>query len=342
VDENVRPDVIIVSTSINKRPTAYAEWAQHGHLIVAADQESNPELKEYVEALGGDFLTAEEQHDRWPKLSEAIGWRSIQRRNLAIAAAHELRPGIIVTVDDDNVPAADFFTHVKNAMSGPHQFPVTYPIGGGGGLFNPGMLCAPAVRARGLPYDQYDSTFGTRDFDVPTPSDIAVVAALWTGDPDVDAITRVTGGDRHVCNARQAIIDPHIFAPLNSQSTAYRGDLAILMGVWPGIGRYDDIWAGYVAEHVLAQMENQYVQFGGAMVHQKRNDHDPWNDVEAELHGYRHTGRFLSALRDIEHSDRRDVDSLYYETIRALFDHVNFIPEVTAAFFPRWFEVMIT
>ena len=44
----------------------------------------------------------------YPELSDAIGWNSIQRRNIGLLYAYEQGADVIATVDDDNIPYDDW------------------------------------------------------------------------------------------------------------------------------------------------------------------------------------------------------------------------------------------
>jgi hypothetical protein len=88
------------------------------------------------------------------------------------------------------------------------------------------------------------------------------------------------------------------WSPINSQNTAYSRELAPLMLLPPGIGRYDDIFGSYIAQRVL-QETDYHVAFGQPFVRQERHEHDLLADLEAEMWGMRHTERFVSDLKTV-------------------------------------------
>ena len=50
------------------------------------------------------YLNPESQDRLYPELSEVIGWKTIQRRNVGLVYAYQSGAEIIATVDDDNIP----------------------------------------------------------------------------------------------------------------------------------------------------------------------------------------------------------------------------------------------
>ena len=51
-----------------------------------------------------EYLHPEDQEKLYPALSETIGWKSIQRRNIGLIYAYDQGAEIIATIDDDNIP----------------------------------------------------------------------------------------------------------------------------------------------------------------------------------------------------------------------------------------------
>lgn len=133
---------------------------------------------------------------------------------------------------------------------------------------------------------------------------VGVLEGLVYRAPDIDAVERVYRNpevDWYHQDAREGIaIDPgKTWAPVNSQNTAYRAELAPLMLLPPGLGRFDDIWGSYICQRVL-EATDYCVRFGRPFVEQDRNEHDVYRDLEQELFGMRNTDRFVQALKDIE------------------------------------------
>jgi hypothetical protein len=88
------------------------------------------------------------------------------------------------------------------------------------------------------------------------------------------------------------------WSPFNSQNTALARDVVPAYFLSPYIGRYDDIWAGYVVNRIAEHLGDA-IAFGSPLVRQDRNPHNLWNDLDAERNGMIMTDDFCAALRSI-------------------------------------------
>lgn len=295
--------------------------------IVAGDQGApDHDITSFLSDLPGRniYLSYEAQHDAYPDLSTAIGARSVQRRNFALLDALAQGADIVVTVDDDNTPMRDGWAQEWRFWF--PQFPQCMPprrlVTTSAGWFNPGSLSQPEYSARGLPY--LPEVRGSRVTGVElTTRPVGIATGLILGNGDVGAVERVVQGDTShdyagwLCDGTDVVLDPReTWAPINTQNTAARRDCAPLLAVWPYVGRYDDILAGYVAQRIMADF-GLCVGFGQPLVWQRRHKHDLWRDVEGELFGNRCLPAFLGSLREW----RRPEALNYYETpLSALMD----------------------
>lgn len=216
---------------------------------------------------------------------------TIQRRNVGLLAAIERQPDYVISVDDDNYPL--YSNHVK-MLDKAFSEPTGKVVQTTSEWWNPGSLCYPQVRHRGLPLDQRNAEhILTRDRFSEDP--VGVVASLWVGDPDVDAIERACHDPQveYITNNRGP--DYGTWAPFNSQATAIRGTLLPAYMMLPGVGRYDDIWASYVMRVVMDAL-GQHVRYGTPIVKQDRNPHNITQDILDEMLGYNYTPKFIEAL----------------------------------------------
>ena len=97
----------IVTTTINSPTLATKKFSQmkDWQLIVVGDTKTPHEEYEKLDCI---YLTPEYQEENYKALSDAIGWRSIQRRNLGFIEAYKRGADIVATVDDDNIPYDDW------------------------------------------------------------------------------------------------------------------------------------------------------------------------------------------------------------------------------------------
>ena len=183
--------------------------------------------------------------------------------------------------DDDNGPIGDW---------GPRQRQVEAQAVKQSGWVNVYRIFSDEpLWARGFPLAKIlDESTYAHDDDAPTESfDAPVQQGLHDGNPDADAIWRLTQL-RHVEFKQRAslYLPPGSWAPFNSQST-WRWPDAFPLLYMPvhTPPRMPDIWRGYVAMRCLWAMDKGFV-FHAPEVFQERNEHDLMKDFRDEMDGY--------------------------------------------------------
>jgi hypothetical protein len=291
----------IVTTTIHYPEETFRKLASVGDLIVVGDLSTDERTHELVRDVGGVYITPKMQED-WV-VSDVIGWRKIQRRNIGFLEAYTGEYDFVISVDDDNCPTdpeAWMAKHVA-AMMPAEVSPVLETTESG--WFNPGALLSPQVWARGMPYAAQTSVWRTtdeRNFAPDLDVQVGVNAGLWLGDPDIDALQRITQNPRtsDIKTDRSTALAPGTWAPINSQNTIWRRDLLPLAAVLPFVGRWDDIFGGYLAQWSFWSA-GFVAQFGEPLVYQDRNDHNTWRDLEKEIHGLENTVAWCDMLTAI-------------------------------------------
>ncbi len=276
-------------------------------MIIAGDIKTpHDEVRALCQELGNAvYLDLHEQDRLGYQCSDIIGPRSIQRRNIALLEAIRSGADVVLSVDDDNAPAHEwYFQGLHQSLAGPQG----ERDSGAGGWFNLGDRSIPDYYYRGFPF----SLRPTAAAPEPEPVDagacrVGVVNGLIYGDPDINAIDRYPGGGPRVTGyylgeqdsipLNGIYVNPRTtWTPINSQNTAYVRELAPLAFVLPGIGRYDDIWASFMALRVM-EATDYHVLFGEPSVIQERNPHNWLIDLEKEMYGMMHTEAFCAGLK---------------------------------------------
>ena len=307
-------DIALITTTIGTADILRAYRADDAdvHMIIAGDLRSpHDALRALCVELGNArYLSPEDQDALGYEVGRLAGWRCVQRRNVAIMEAMRAGANIIYTMDDDIAPdAPGFFAGVRARLGqvggiGYHTKP--------GGWFDPGYQAEDAYTARGFPWQMRHADCGF-DFNAPVYVNVGVFHALHLGDPDTDAIDNIVNAPRvreYVLPRNAWLVNPaNTFAPLNTGATAYARAVAPLLNVIPGVGRYDDIWAGYIAERILGEM-GYWVGYGAPFTRHNRNSHDLMKDLDAETFGMRHTLAFCDALRAMSVSSDNPVEAL--------------------------------
>lgn len=262
--------------------------------IIAGDLKTpHEEVRALCKELGNAvYLDPFEQGALGYACSDVIAWRTIQRRNIALLEAIRSGADVVLSVDDDNAPRnRTYFRDLRKSLDASVDFVVADE------WFNLGEHADMFFFYRGYPFSRRDSE-GMFEY-VKSEGRVGIVNGLIYGDPDINAIDRYLEAprvDRYY--AQPFVVNPRTtWTPINSQNTAYVRELAPLAFVLPGVGRYDDIWASYMALRVM-EATDYHVYFGEPSVIQERNPHNWIIDAKNEWYGVEHTEAFCKSLKD--------------------------------------------
>lgn len=273
---------IIATTTINPPTEALVKYASLSDwaMVIAGDIKTPHSL--YKTMKNVIYLAPEDQEKMSKELSDAIGWNSIQRRNFAFIKAYQMGADILATVDDDNIPY-DFWG--QNLLVGKDVeidlYHTNQPV------FDPLFITKHKnLWHRGFPV----SLVADRSINKKQVKKVKcyVQADLWNGDPDVDAICRITQKPQ-VKFDRIKPFSSSVITPFNSQNTFISRELLPYYMVIPHVGRMDDIWGGYIMQIDNPMKSLPLVVFNRPSVYQARNEHDLIKDLENEILGYRST-----------------------------------------------------
>ncbi len=316
----MRTALITTTIHVPRVLERYRQLDQEVAIFVAGDRQTpHAEARSFIEALGNAaYYSDADQEKLGYKCSEIIGWNKIMRRNIALLEALRWRAEIIVSVDDDNIPLdSSYFEEFKNILSTPYSGVMA---SSDHGWINVGEFLVPRVYHRGFPYEfrNVDLKMSLRPV---SGVRVGVAAGLWLGDPDIDAMERITLRPTvyQISKVLESglVVDDACLSPFNSQNTAYIAELAPLMMVLVGVGRYDDIWASYIAQRVMVEMD-YHVHFGAPFVWQQRNPQSLWKNLKDELFGMEFSARFCADLRPA----KLDAGSVLVK-LRRLYEHMR-------------------
>jgi hypothetical protein len=276
----------IVTTTINPPTLATIKYSrmEDWTLIVVGDKKTPHEEYERLNCI---YLSPEEQEKKYPDLSEAIGWNSIQRRNIGFVEAYNLGADIVATVDDDNIPYDNWGKNLVVGETVEIDFYTTDL-----GVFDP--LSATEhnnIWHRGYPIElvplrdaiSYGGKLKRR---------VLVQADLWDGDPDIDAMARLSMKPIVKFDKIQGPYGSTSISPFNSQNTFLAREVIPYYSVFPYVGRMDDIWGSYILQHYFPNS----VVYNKASVYQDRNVQDLITNLEKEIIGYRYTSELIRGL----------------------------------------------
>ena len=319
----------IVTTTINPVTEALEKFDSMSdwNLVVIGDRKT-PEIK----LKNGEFISARHQKDLGFKCVDMIPWNVIQRRNIGYLVALKNGADIIASIDDDNIPHDDWGTDLKIGNTVTRRMIRDDLVCDS--LFEHSNITPEKLWHRGFPVQLLEER-SNRTESIRSGY-VDVQAGLWNGDPDVDAVCRIAGGpfDLKFSNM-EFLIDNNCFSPYNTQNTFFSRDVAPAMCLPYNIGRMDDIWASYMTQRIMREIDT-CVLFTGPTVYQDRNNHDLSKDLEKEMIGYRNTVSLLRKLNDIDvYGD--DVLEMYSCIAEGISD-LEFISSDMTKFQRAWAE----
>ena len=265
---------VIITTTINSPTEAVLKFGKmtDWEMVVVGDRKTPPYPLER-----GLYLAPEIQEKYDKRLSDAIGWNCIQRRNFGLLWAKDMKADIVALVDDDNIPYEGWG---QNLMIGKETevnfYETDLPA------FDPvGATNHRHIWHRGFPLQLLPK----RDYSQKSHRKIVpdVQADFWDGDPDIDAVCRMEHAPECKFEKTFFPLASNKPSPFNSQNTFISGRLLKDYFLFPHVGRMDDIWAGY-----YVQGRGARVVYGTASVFQARNVHNLIKDMRAEYLGYEH------------------------------------------------------
>jgi hypothetical protein len=314
----------------------YRTYDKEVMFFVVGDRKTpHSEAKSFIEGLGNAvYYSDKDQEKLGYRCSEIIGWNKIMRRNIALLEAIRHKADIIITIDDDNIPLySNYFSQFRSILTSPFYGLMARSETG---WFNIGGYISQHIYHRGFPYEHRHSDLGVKMVPVCNKR-IGVAAGLWMGDPDIDAMERIT--NRPIVNKLSEILDAGVtiqhgcFSPFNSQNTAYIREAAPLMMVLVGVGRFDDIWGSYIAQRVMMETD-LHVHFGKPIVYQERNTQSQWKNLADEMFGMQHTKRFCDDLSKAELSGSGITERLrsVYRRLR----NAEYLPPIVCELGEAW------
>lgn len=254
------------------------------------------------------FLTPAKQlalADHFP-IIDLLPWNHFARKNVGYLYAIWHGAQVVWDFDDDNI-LIDFMMNLSN----PENFVEGYtvkayqPTNFTSSQFNPYPLMGAETSPcwpRGYPLDHIkDGNPRLSPVNLKL-SDIGVVQSLANGDPDVDAIYRLTQPLPFNFKTQKkyayVAIPQDSWSPYNAQATLHLHNAlwALLLPITVH-GRVSDIWRSYMAQKIGRYLNLRFV-FSYATVRQDRNAHNYLADFDSEHPLYLEATKLIEQLND--------------------------------------------
>ena len=239
---------------------------------------------------GCHFLSIEEQEQQDFSLASALPFNSYSRKNIGYLAALKEGAEVIIETDDDNLPLDNFF-ETRVAL---HDASL---------LVNSGWVNVyryfsdMQIWPRGFPLELISSDIPK----LPEPKKVfsPILQGLADGDPDVDAIFRLTKPILMEFKKNPPIaLGENSMCPFNSQNTTWHQEAFPLLYLPSYCNfRMTDIWRSFIAQRILWTCDWS-ISFHQSTVYQERNAHDLMRDFEDEIPGYLNNNRIFQLLCD--------------------------------------------
>jgi len=279
-------------------------------LYVAGDKKTPTDWQE----PNVQFVSASEQERSPYRVLQVLPWNHYCRKLAGYLLAMAEGAQIIVDTDDDNVPKQSW---AVPALSG--AFDITRAQAGFVNVYQ--AFTKQFIWPRGFPLNRILEESSSPAVVKKNEVRIGVWQGLADGDPDVDAIYRLT--NNQPCNfddRSPLVLDEGTLCPFNSQNTAYCREAFPLLYL-PALVtfRYTDILRGLIAQPIL-WAAGYRLGFTSATVVQERNPHNYLKDFESEIPCYLHPERVVEVVSKAVSIGRSIAENLfqaYEELIRA-------------------------
>lgn len=289
----------IVITSINyptKGVKKIAELCPDWNLIVVGDKKT-PVNWQWE---GVQFLSVEAQMQLNSAFAKVCPFNHYARKNIGYLKAIQSGAQVIAETDDDNIPYDSFLVAVDRYIKGQ-----LVQRSGWENVYT--HFVDTKIWPRGFPLEYINDSLKTKSFLGETFTfDCPIQQYLAEGDPDVDAIYRLTTQEEIKFKPNTIILSNGTFCPFNSQNTLWWSETYPLLYLPSFVSfRMTDIWRSFIAQICLYKL-GKSIAFGEATVFQERNAHSLIRDFRDEVPGYLNNIKIVEILGELPLSDSPD------------------------------------
>lgn len=260
-----------------------------------------------------EYLSVDKQNVIGHHLNKVLPYNHYCRKMMGYIYAIRNNTEIIIDTDDDNIP--------KNNWGFPDTKGKYLHIEANNAFINIYQLfTTDKIWPRGLPLVLIQKDFHLSDKLVNDYSNVGIWQGLADGDPDVDAIYRLTNNSAcYFQNHEPVVLHEGTISPFNTQNTLIVQELFPLLYLPAFVTfRFTDILRSLVAQPIM-WLYNYKLGFIGATVLQKRNEHNYFEDFKSEIPMYIHSEKIINIVMSSIRSNRSISDNLF-QAYQALYD----------------------
>lgn len=285
----------IVITTINYPTKGVKKLAQspEWNFIVVGDKKT-PEDWSFK---GVQFYAIQDQLAFDSAYAQKCPFNHYARKNIGYLKAIQDGAEIIFETDDDNIPYDFCLELVSKQVEGQlvHKQ-------GWENVYT--HFTKARIWPRGLPLEYINESLRNKSpLGQKSTFDCPIQQYLADGNPDVDAVYRLTTEGDIKFEPNSVVLSNGTFCPFNSQNTLWWSEAYPLLYLPSYVSfRMTDIWRSFVAQVCLYKL-GKHIAFREATVFQDRNEHSLIRDFKDEVPGYLHNARIMEILSGIDLSE---------------------------------------
>lgn len=307
----------VVLTTINPPHPRFREWGdaldglgEVAFVVVGDTKTDEQSWRDFAnESSNVHFLGVHEQNKLFPTLSPLLGWRTYARKNLGyLYSGTILQHDLIFETDDDTFPRYQL-ANLLGRLTKSESLETAFVYGDDGSWVNPFRLHKPSpdpglIWPRGFPLEAITraDVHSVRTQTLKA-RDIHHVQFLVSGDPDLDAVfrlTRETINFSFTSSDSTFFIPSNLYVPGNTQATLTRAAKELTYFPRTCSLRVADIIRSYWLQ------ARHGVLYGGFNVEQDRNIHDFFEDFKLETDLYLRSQEIRELIQELRGSDLRE------------------------------------
>ena len=294
----------IITTVHHFKNTSVSDFLKkHTKVIVVGDNKTNH--KSFSDHKSIEYIHPHENN--FKKLSSLLPYNHYSRKNLGYLYAIKNRFHNIVDCDDDTFLTGD----IEEWKSYKHRVVISPSA--------PNILkkfTDKNMWLRGYPleYVKNSKKIGLRDCSTTDINNIGIIQSLTTGEPDVDAVSRLTAmqTDINFTPNRCYIFNKDVYTQGNTQSTIWiNPKLFHLLYIPSTVSfRFCDILKMYIAQRCMWEYGLQFATASPFFQH-NRNKHNLMNDFVEEVPMYVNVKKLIDTILP-KVKLRGEVDDILY------------------------------
>ena len=299
----------IIITTINNPTEAIKKYSliKDFDLIIVADIKTNIDSYSNINCI---FLSLEKQNKEFPEFSNLLPYNHYSRKNIGYLYAIKYDYEIIYDTDDDNIPFEKWINTLDNKYN-------IYELSNCKFINIYKFFSKLNIWPRGYPLNKVLEHYSFSLIETNVNSDIAIIQGLVDGDPDVDAIFRLTSIDYNSNilfdkNNNLYKLANETYPPANTQNTYWINKKFHFLLYIPSFVnfRFCDILKMYIAQKFI-QHSNHKLAFIEPMVFQERNIHSLFNDFKDEIEMYINIEKLVNLLDSFSINNNKDIINFY-------------------------------